>query len=1036
MKRVLLFVLSLICISSFTMFFACQKPENQPKPEIVLNYTEVSIEVGETVVLVAEGGENYAWSTNNPSIATVDDGVVTGVQVGNAEITVKSGELSKICIVKVIASSKVPTLELDLSDKSILLDEEIALKPVLKLNGKILDGAKFTFASLDDRVVTVDVNGVVKGISYGQAEVSVTYEYDEFFDVKTVKFSVIRSAVLDVNKTNVNLVVEKAKASSNITEDTITVEKFMVEGQEMPLSDLRWESLDENVAVVNEGVISSIAIGQTIVSVYYYFTDGGRVSADITVNVTREQIVITQTAKAEIGYDYDTENSGNVVLDLPLSTMGVTESEINSIEDVNGNKISDGELTVSETWFGKGGATVLKVYTNTFIYEVPLTLTNTKPQNNFGKHTAVDYGLIEKQLENEDARENTLEFKSTTKSSGYYKALTTYGGEIGMYLSIDVYFAEFDGEKLSMGILRSGWAEKGVDFYAFDLDGKQITDLSAENIVNKWITLVVEVAEITTVSKTSGNALYVYFSAGVECVAYLDCYRYQTEENTFKNYVIDAKAEHYLMDEDGKYVLEESEYLGEKALGETVSASPKTFDGYIYEKGLSLSTATTDYGTTVLKFYYAKPGTVNWLGAESITLSTNQGAVQKYEAKDLTGTNAREGTYLLEISTKTGSCYASRITLKNPNGTVADSWLIMNVYIDEYSASKLTAHGMYGSTNFGSWSEYTAWKDFIINNFKAFNADGKEILDLSTANVIDKWVTLAMKVDKYTNLNSLSCSLFYGSTGKMYIEKYAYLSEEMLCTVFNASAVIEHYQMQQDGSYKLFESETVNGITGAGQTVTATPKTYSGYTFDSGLSQLQGKTSVGTLVLKLYYNVAGLITWEDASVLSIGERDKKGSTAVKQTWGGDHTYALDTAMSNSSGKAGVYKYTLNVTSGTITPYQAYLKYSPLNVSDVTGYWILMEVYIAAHVSSPLNVTVGWDGIDVAEKVFDENGTEITDLSINNLKGKWVTLAIHDTRAGDTATISMGLMNGDTGLREIYISKVACLSNDSFMQNFG
>lgn len=71
---------------------------------ISLSVTESTLEVGDTVQLLAsENGVN--WSTSNENVATVSNGLVTGIGVGSATITASlSGFVSASCSITVVAA--------------------------------------------------------------------------------------------------------------------------------------------------------------------------------------------------------------------------------------------------------------------------------------------------------------------------------------------------------------------------------------------------------------------------------------------------------------------------------------------------------------------------------------------------------------------------------------------------------------------------------------------------------------------------------------------------------------------------------------------------------------------------------------------------------------------------------------------------------------------------------------------------------------------------------------------------------------------
>ena len=103
---------------------------------ISLNQTEAEIDVGDAVTLTAtltpsNSNSAYTWESSNENIATVEDGVVTGVSSGVATITAKvSDDIEAECVVTVIdQSSQQPPVTLftaDLTD-TMSVDNSFAI---------------------------------------------------------------------------------------------------------------------------------------------------------------------------------------------------------------------------------------------------------------------------------------------------------------------------------------------------------------------------------------------------------------------------------------------------------------------------------------------------------------------------------------------------------------------------------------------------------------------------------------------------------------------------------------------------------------------------------------------------------------------------------------------------------------------------------------------------------------------------------------------------------------------------------------------
>lgn len=106
---------------------------------VTLDKTSASVKQGKTITLTATVApadavnKNVTWSSNNTSVATVSNGVVTGVATGNAKITVttEDGSHTASCTVTV-TTSLPPVLIADFNDMASL---DGTISPHYALNG-------------------------------------------------------------------------------------------------------------------------------------------------------------------------------------------------------------------------------------------------------------------------------------------------------------------------------------------------------------------------------------------------------------------------------------------------------------------------------------------------------------------------------------------------------------------------------------------------------------------------------------------------------------------------------------------------------------------------------------------------------------------------------------------------------------------------------------------------------------------------------------------------------------------------------------
>ena len=85
---------------------------------VTLDKKTLKLMVGETATLTATvkpddaTDKTVTWSSLDPKVATVKDGVVTAVKAGTAKITAKAGDKTATCTVTVTAATTIdPTFE-------------------------------------------------------------------------------------------------------------------------------------------------------------------------------------------------------------------------------------------------------------------------------------------------------------------------------------------------------------------------------------------------------------------------------------------------------------------------------------------------------------------------------------------------------------------------------------------------------------------------------------------------------------------------------------------------------------------------------------------------------------------------------------------------------------------------------------------------------------------------------------------------------------------------------------------------------------
>lgn len=144
-----------------------------PVESVTLNYTDISLNEGESITLKATiipkdaTVQTVAWSSSDNSIATVDqNGTVTAITQGSATILAQVGDKQVACAVTVI--KKVTSITLDKSILNLLVGETSTLTAIV-LPEDATDKT-VTWYTYDSSVATVE-NGVVKGEGIGETRI-------------------------------------------------------------------------------------------------------------------------------------------------------------------------------------------------------------------------------------------------------------------------------------------------------------------------------------------------------------------------------------------------------------------------------------------------------------------------------------------------------------------------------------------------------------------------------------------------------------------------------------------------------------------------------------------------------------------------------------------------------------------------------------------------------------------------------------------------------------------------------------------------
>lgn len=161
-------------------------PTEDTVESITLSASSASLVIGESTQLTATISPAslsvpISWSSSNSSVASVKDGLVTALSVGEATITASAGDKDASCVITV---SKPAATSVTINEENLALTlGDTATLTVTILPVRFADHA-VTWSSSDEKVATVDSNGKVTAIEKGTA--TITAKVDEVTATRTV----------------------------------------------------------------------------------------------------------------------------------------------------------------------------------------------------------------------------------------------------------------------------------------------------------------------------------------------------------------------------------------------------------------------------------------------------------------------------------------------------------------------------------------------------------------------------------------------------------------------------------------------------------------------------------------------------------------------------------------------------------------------------------------------------------------------------------------------------------------------------------
>ncbi|MDL2295002.1 sigma-70 family RNA polymerase sigma factor [Ruminococcaceae bacterium OttesenSCG-928-D13] len=215
------------------------------------------------------------WTSANPSVASVENGIITAQANGETSITLTMthGEENRTASIDVLVETRVASISLP---DTLNLNRGDTVSLTATVEPSTASNPGVVYESADPEIASVDAAGTVTGVGPGQVQIKATSaENPAIYALCMVTVDVIPESI-ELSQTEALLYVGR-----NFTlEPTIGPEDVTVE------CTLVWESDDESVATVDEnGVVRGVSPGTATVTVKLAEYD--EILATCTVTVQR-----------------------------------------------------------------------------------------------------------------------------------------------------------------------------------------------------------------------------------------------------------------------------------------------------------------------------------------------------------------------------------------------------------------------------------------------------------------------------------------------------------------------------------------------------------------------------------------------------------------------------------------------------------------------------------------------------------------------------------------------------------------------------
>ncbi|WP_313162865.1 Ig-like domain-containing protein [Sedimentibacter sp.] len=255
--------------------------------QAIYNDKEGRQDLDEIISMLEEQDITLRFKSDDTSIVSIDEttGKMTGKAVGETIITVtasRSGYNNKAFDFDVEVIIPVKGVEISATTTSTGIGGKVKLEAVI--SPKDATYRDVAWESSDDKIATVDVNGLVTGVSTGSAIITVTTKEGRKTDsveIEVKEYKEPETPDVPVSAITINEADQKLEVGEKFQ---LTIK---IEPEDATNQDVTWESNDDTIATVSaNGLVTAVAEGEATITVTT--KDGNKIDSVVITAVVEE----------------------------------------------------------------------------------------------------------------------------------------------------------------------------------------------------------------------------------------------------------------------------------------------------------------------------------------------------------------------------------------------------------------------------------------------------------------------------------------------------------------------------------------------------------------------------------------------------------------------------------------------------------------------------------------------------------------------------------------------------------------------------